>query len=77
MSLEHLKNVFIWQLLLTVKSLTKLEADTELSTVNLLVSNDEVIIFQPVAVNESEFSDIDMQSLADVLTKLKNLMTFA
>ena len=34
--------------------------------------NDEVIIFQPVAVNESEFSDIDMQSLADVLTKLKN-----
>ena len=62
MSLEHFNNVFIWQLLLTVKSLTiKLEADTELSTVKLLVFNvDELVIDSEVidfVVNSSVISD--------------------
>ena len=34
--------------------------------------NDEVLIFQPIAVGEAELSAVDMQSLADVLTKLKD-----
>ena len=34
--------------------------------------NDNVIIFQPVAVNDVELSAIDMQSLADILTKLRD-----
>ena len=33
---------------------------------------DEVLIFQPIAVGEAELSAVDMQSLADVLTKLRN-----
>lgn len=34
--------------------------------------NEDVIIFQPIAVGETELSAIDMQSLADVLTKLRD-----
>lgn len=34
--------------------------------------NDNIIIFQPVAVNDVELSAIDMQSLADILTKLRD-----
>lgn len=34
--------------------------------------NDNVIIFQPVAINDVELSAIDMQSLADILTKLRD-----
>ena len=34
--------------------------------------SDEVLIFQPIAVGEAELSAVDMQSLADVLTKLRN-----
>ena len=33
---------------------------------------DEVIIFQPIAVGEAELSAVDMQSLAEVLTQLRN-----
>ena len=39
--------------------------------VNKSQLNDDVIIFQPSAVTE-DFSMIDMQSLADVLTKLRD-----
>lgn len=34
--------------------------------------NDEVIIFQPIAVGEAELSAVDMQSLSEVLTKLRD-----
>lgn len=34
--------------------------------------NDDIIIFQPIAIGEQELSAIDMQSLADVLTKLRD-----
>ena len=34
--------------------------------------SEEVLIFQPIAVGEAELSAVDMQSLADVLTKLRN-----
>lgn len=34
--------------------------------------NDDVIIFQPIALGEDELASIDMQSLADVLLQLKN-----
>lgn len=33
---------------------------------------DDVLIFQPIAIGESELSAIDMQSLAEVLTKLRD-----
>lgn len=33
--------------------------------------NDDVIIFQPIAIGEAELSAIDMQSLSDVLRKLR------
>jgi hypothetical protein len=34
--------------------------------------NDDVIIFQPIAVTDNELSSIDMNSLADILTKLRD-----
>ena len=34
--------------------------------------NDDVIIFQPIAIGEEELSAIDMQSLADVLKTLRD-----
>ena len=33
--------------------------------------NDDVIIFQPIAIGEAELSAIDMESLSSVLTQLK------
>lgn len=34
--------------------------------------SDEVLIFQPIAVGEAELSAVDMKSLADVLTQLRD-----
>lgn len=33
---------------------------------------DDVIIFQPIAIGEAELSAIDMKSLADILTQLRD-----
>lgn len=33
---------------------------------------DEVIIFQPIAIGEAELSAVDMKSLADILTQLRD-----
>ena len=43
----------------------------ELTVMQKELSN-EVLIFQPIAVGEAELSAVDMQSLADVLKKLRD-----
>lgn len=80
---EHYKRM-MGMLTILEEELKNAEYNYEVKTVNNTVQtfdeytvlqkelNEDVIIFQPVPVDETEFTAVDMKSLADVLTHLHN-----